>query len=587
METKDLVNEVRSDFEERRNRRRSQESKWKLNIKFMSGKQNVFLDPGGDVVDERREKEVYNHIAPIIETRLAKFARVNCAVNVRPAGADEKDVNAAKLSAKIIDATLTDNNFTALSGEANYWAELTGTAFYKVVWDDVAGVKIAVCPPQEIYPDDLEAPSVSALRSIIHAKIYPVEAIYELWGVEAEPEDVDVYGLEGDPVKVAKDENRSGYALVLERYSAPSKDEPNGRLTIVAGDKLVYDGELPYINAAGDKRGFPFIRQCALNSPGSFFGTSLIERLIPVQRAYNAVKNRKHEFMARLSGGVYAVEDGAVDVESLEEEGFYPGRVVVYRQGSQPPVPMNPGSVPAEFRDEEDRLLEEFRRISGVSNILNISGTGLTSMSGYALSLLLEQENARMTVTTESIRAAVKEVSRHILRLYKQFADKKRLVVISGDSGAVEAVAFIGSELGGDDVVQETDSEMVESPATRKNMVLELMRYGLLSDENGMISNRNRAKIVEMLGFGNWEAAKNSEEVHLKKAERENAEMAAGNAVEPSELDEHDLHISEHSAYAAGADVTAETLAAIEKHVRRHKILLSLSQQAAEMAKIQ
>lgn len=587
METKDLVNEVRSDFEERRNRRRSQESKWKLNIKFMSGKQNVFLDPGGDVVDERREKEVYNHIAPIIETRLAKFARVNCAVNVRPAGADEKDVNAAKLSAKIIDATLTDNNFTTLSGEANYWAELTGTAFYKVVWDDVAGVKIAVCPPQEIYPDDLEAPSVSALRSIIHAKIYPVEAIYELWGVEVEPEDVDVYGLEGDPVKVAKDENRSGYALVLERYSAPSKDEPNGRLTIVAGDKLVYDGELPYINAAGDKRGFPFIRQCALNSPGSFFGTSLIERLIPVQRAYNAVKNRKHEFMARLSGGVYAVEDGAVDVESLEEEGFYPGRVVVYRQGSQPPVPMNPGSVPAEFRDEEDRLLEEFRRISGVSNILNISGTGLTSMSGYALSLLLEQENARMTVTTESIRAAVKEVSRHILRLYKQFADKKRLVVISGDSGAVEAVAFIGSELGGDDVVQETDSEMVESPATRKNMVLELMRYGLLSDENGMISNRNRAKIVEMLGFGNWEAAKNSEEVHLKKAERENAEMAAGNAVEPSELDEHDLHISEHSAYAAGADVTAETLAAIEKHVRRHKILLSLSQQAAEMAKFQ
>lgn len=586
METKDLVNEVRSDFEERRNRRRSQESKWKLNIKFMSGKQNVFLDPGGDVVDERREKEVYNHIAPIIETRLAKFARVNCAVNVRPAGADEKDVNAAKLSAKIIDATLTDNNFTALSGEANYWAELTGTAFYKVVWDDAAGVKIAVCPPQEIYPDDLEAPSVSALRSIIHAKIYPVEAIYELWGVEVEPEDVDVYGLEGDPVKVAKDENRSGYALVLERYSAPSKDEPNGRLTIVAGDKLVYDGELPYVNAAGDKRGFPFIRQCALNSPGSFFGTSLIERLIPVQRAYNAVKNRKHEFMARLSGGVYAVEDGAVDVESLEEEGFYPGRVVVYRQGSQPPVPMNPGSVPAEFRDEEDRLLEEFRRISGVSNILNISGTGLTSMSGYALSLLLEQENARMTVTTESIRAAVKEVSRHILRLYKQFADKKRLVVISGDSGAVEAVAFIGSELGGDDVVQETDSEMVESPATRKNMVLELMRYGLLSDENGMISNRNRAKIVEMLGFGNWEAAKNSEEVHLKKAERENAEMAAGNAVEPSELDEHDLHISEHSAYAAGADVTAETLAAIEKHVRRHKILLSLSQQAAEMAKI-
>ncbi len=587
MDTQDLVLEIRSDFEERRNRRRFQESKWKLNIKFMQGKQNVFLDPAGDVTDDRRDKEIYNHIAPIIETRLAKFSRVNCAVNVRPAGADEKEINAAKLSGKIIDATLRDNNFTALVAEANYWAELTGTAFYKVVWDENGGVKIAVCPPQEIYPDDLSAPSLSSLRSVIHAKIYPVEAIYELWGVEAQPEDVDIYGLEGDPVRLGKDDCRTGYALVLERYSAPSKEDPDGRLTIVAGDKLIHDGALPYINGANGKRGFPFVRQCALNAPGSFFGASLIERLIPVQRAYNAVKNRKHEFMARLSGGVYAVEDGAVDVESLEEEGFYPGRVVVYRQGSNPPVPMNPGTVPAEFRDEEDRLIEEFRSISGVSNVLSVSGSGLTSMSGYALSLLLEQENARMTVTTESIRSAAKEVARQSLRLYKQFADKKRLVLISGDSGELEAVAFIGSELGGDDVVQETDSEMVESPATRKNMVLELMRYGLLSDENGMISNRNRAKIVEMLGFGNWEAAKSSEEVHLKKAERENALMNSGKDADASELDEHALHISEHSSFAAGADIGKEALERIEKHVRKHKILASLSAKAAAQAEMQ
>ena len=192
-----------------------------------------------------------------------------------------------------------------------------------------------------------------------------------------------------------------------------------------------------------------------------------------------------------------------------------------------------------------------------------------------------------MTVTTESIRSAAKEVARQILRLYKQFADKKRLVLISGDSGELEAVAFIGSELGGDDVVQETDSEMVESPATRKNMVLELMRYGLLSDENGMISNRNRAKIVEMLGFGNWEAAKSSEEVHLKKAERENALMNSGKDADASELDEHALHISEHSSFAAGADIGKEALERIEKHVRKHKILASLSAKAAAQAEMQ
>ena len=57
----------------------------------------------------------------------------------------------------------------------------------------------------------------------------------------------------------------------------------------------------------------------------NFFGTSVVERIIPVQRAYNTVKNRKHEFMNRMAVGVMAVEDGSVDTDDLEEEGLPPG----------------------------------------------------------------------------------------------------------------------------------------------------------------------------------------------------------------------------------------------------------------------
>ena len=45
----------------------------------------------------------------------------------------------------------------------------------------------------------------------------------------------------------------------------------------------------------------------------------MIERIIPVQRAYNAVKNRKQEFLNRLSMGVITVEDGSVDTDDLAE----------------------------------------------------------------------------------------------------------------------------------------------------------------------------------------------------------------------------------------------------------------------------
>ena len=597
MSKENLAAEIKADFEARREARREIEAKWNLNLRFMLGKQNSLIDPRGEIVEENfahgyEVREVYNHIAPLIETRLAKFTRVNCAVNVRPAGADDSDVNAARLSGKITYTALADNGFTALAAEANYWAELTGTSFFKVVWDadsgEDGGVRIAVCPPQEIFPDDMSAADVNACRSVIHAKVYPVETVYELWGAEVESEDVDIYDYEGYSKRVLKEKQvsreRSGYALVLERYEAPSKRYPEGRLSIVAGDKVLYDGELPYMNGAGGKRVFPFVRQTSLSVPASFYGMSIIERLIPVQRAYNAVKNRKHEFMARLASGVYAVEDGSIDVESLEEDGLYPGRVVVYRQGGSPPVPMSAGSVPAEFRDEEDRLLNEFRNISGVSNVINVSGTELNTVSGYALSLLLEQEYSRMSVTTESIRTAVKEVARQILRLYRQFADKKRLMTIGGASGEVEVISFIGSDLGGDDVVTETDSEMVESPATRKNMVLELMRYGLLSDENGRISNRNRSKIIEMLGFGNWEAAKSADEVHIRKAEREDLGFTRGEKADVCELDDHSLHIDEHKAFAAGAFVAPAARKLVEEHVRKHKIMLRLEYEAASVS---
>ena len=596
---KELASEVRADFDARREARKRIEAQWLLNVNFMLGNQYSALDSRGELVETGKryfwqEREVYNHIAPLIETRLAKFARVNCAVTVRPSSNDDNDVNTARLATKIIEATQQDNGFVKLFGDANYWAELTGTSFYKVVWDESeradgsapGGVRIAVCPPYEIYPDSLAAPDIESCRSIIHAKAYPVSVIRDLWGVEVDAEDVSVLNadVDGESLRhgyggrVSK-EIKSDYAIVIERYELPDAERRDGRLVIVAGDKVLYDGELPYVNAAEGKRGYPFVRQVALEQPASFYGRSIIERLIPVQRAYNAVKNRKHEFMNRLSAGVLAVEDGSVDTDQLEEEGLAPGKVVIYRQGSTPPVLMSAGTVPGEFRDEEDRLLSEFQSISGISNLLNVSGATLSAISGYALSLLLEQDYSRLSVTTESIRSAVKEVCRKILRMYKQFVESERLIRISGDNGEVEVVAFKGSGLTSEDIVMESNSEMVETPATRKNMVLELLKYGLLSDENGKISNRNRAKIVEMLGFGNWEASRSREEMHIRKAAIENLDMSEGKKCEVEAVDDHELHVEEHTAcLVSGRDVVSDKAKKlVNEHIRRHKVIARLA----------
>ena len=595
MQKKDVISFVKDEFLRRREERRALEAKWLLNLNFLKGNQYSCLNARLELTPTAKQyfwesREVYNHIAPIVESRLAKFTRVNCAVNVRPASADDEDVKSATLATKLLESTFLDNDFYKKFALANLWAEVTGSVFYKVFWKDEGDgeVKISVCPSYEIYPDSLGVSDIDAQRSLIHARAYPVGKIEDIWGVKVESEDVSVVGnnllseYQDGAIAPKEHKKEDGYAMVLEYYESPSADHPDGRLIIVGGSELIYQGPLPYLNGENGSRKYPFARQTCIDTPCSFFGSSVIERLIPVQRAYNAVKNRKHEFLSRLSVGVVAVEEGSVDIENLEEEGLAPGKIITYRQGSTPPLMMNPGSVPSEFRDEEDRLLMEFKVISGVSDSADVSSKAEATVSGYALSLLIEQDYMRLSVTTESIRSAVKEVAKQVLRLYREYSFGERILKVAGKLGGVEVDAFKASELRSDDVVMESDSTMVETPATRKSMVLELLKSGLLGDENGIISNRNRSKIIEMLGFGNWEHARSDEEVHLKKSALENAKMASGQKAQVDELDDHALHIIEHgNAFASGAETLSESAKKlIKEHVRRHKVLSKLADQA-------
>ena len=603
----DLIKEIHADFIKRKEARRSLESNWLLNINFFCGNQFAEILPGGEIRDEGKDyywqsRDVYNHIAPIIETRLAKFASIGAGVSVRPATSDFDDVKAAKFSTLLLKSVEEENDFKKLTGEATFWSEICGTSFYKVGWAKNKGkrlsdtvsegdIDVTVCPPYEIYPDNLGASDVDECQSIIHARAYPVERIKEVWGVEVKGEDVSVISSENiggngknGYFSDVTSKVLSDHAVVIERYSLPDANNPKGRLTIVAGDKLLYDGELPYENGENNTYGFPFIRQVCLERPASFFGASIIERLIPVQRAYNAIKNRKHEYLNRMAMGVLMVEDGSVDVDEIAEEGLAPGKIVIYRQGSNIPMMLNMGGVPNEFSEEESRLLNEFVTVSGVSDFLTSSVIKSSNMSGIALNLIIEQDNNRLSVTTGSIKSAIKKVGKHILRLYRQFATAKRLKRISGENGEIEMRKFSGSEITSDDLIFDVENETVGSAANRKAIAEELYKMGVFFDENGKLSDVNKQRIMEIMGFGNWESAQKLEDLHVKRAERENQELNE-KVPEAEDTDNHSLHVAEHIRYLIGSE---KELTDIEKkrlceHIRTHRVFDRLTKVADSM----
>lgn len=607
-----IVAEITADFKKRQEARRPVELNWRLNMNFVVGNQFAQISSKGDIEESGKEyfwqeREVYNHIAPILETRLAKLGRVKAKAQVRPATSDDEDVASASLATKLIDAVCKENDFSSQLALANSWSEITGSAFFKVTWDaekghalDASGeikegdVTITLCPPFEIFPEDIAITDIDKQSSVMHAKVLTTKEVKRIWGKDVKGGEVNVFSFDnaqvgggfGYTASVPKivSEKREDSVTVIEKYEAPTHEYPNGRLIIVAGDTLLYQGDMPYLNGEDGTRGYPFAKQVCIDNLTNFFGTSVVERIIPVQRAYNTVKNRKHEFMNRMAVGVMAVEDGSVDTDSLEEEGLPPGKVVVYRQGSTPPIMLSPTQVPSEFSREEEKLLNEFVMISGVSEVTTYSQVPANVASGTAISLLLEQDDTRIALTEDSLRESIKRISKQVLRLYRQFAKVPRVKRITGDNGDVEIASFCAGNIDSEDIVFDTISDIEDTLSARRAMVYDLLKLGLFADENGKLNASTKARLFEILGFGNWEDGRSNDEIHRKKALKENMELEKKD-VPVDVYDDHALHIAEHVRMCVSTKCVSDKAVRdrVANHIAKHTELASLAKGVENM----
>ncbi len=597
---RELVEEIQADFTARREARRFLEQGWRLDMNFVSGDQYCFVSPSGELEEEDpsfywQSRRCFNHIAPTVETRLARLSKVRPSLNVRAFSDEEADIATARLSSNILKSVKNRLDLDSVIARATQWSETVGTAFYKVVWNfddgNVIGtdgtghsvkegdVNVVPLSPFEIYPDSLTAEDMSEVKSLIHAKAVPVSEIHEKFGVRLQGRRIEDFSFlpyssaSGwkRPVDGGDSQYGENMEIVIERYVRPNGAYPDGRLEIVAGNELLFEGVLPYRNGDRGERTLPFIRQTSLSLAGSFFGASVVDRLIPLQRAYNAVRNRKHEFLNRLTTGVITAEDGSVDAEELAENGLYPGKVIVYRQGSPAPAFLDGGSIPNEFAEEENRISEEFILVSGTSEITRSSTTATNVTSATGLQLLIEQDTNRMHMSVESVERAIKEVGKQILHLYKQFAATKRLLRMTGTGGHAELFYFDASDISADDVSFETGYD--KTPEEIREEIISLFNLGLLKDEKDGFSDEMRNKLLNALGYGSFENARDISDLHIKKAERENV-LLRERAVDADSYDDHALHIAEHTrSLLSGGEEDKAYKENLLKHLAAHRAL--------------
>lgn len=615
MFNEDFAEFVNKEYTNRQTERRSFENQWRLNAEFVDGNQYLEINPVTNTIDEipkltwYSEQLAFNQIAVILETRVAKLSRQKPRLKTRPASSDDVDVSSAKVTSMLLGSTWHDQLMDEQYEDYVSWLELTGTVFLKTVWNKNKGrvvisadqlqqlsgpqptnmadpendpenesiegitqnrpatdiregdIETCVVPPHEIFPDSSYRRGLRDCRSIIHAKAYHIQEIAEIWGVEVDPEEVDLLTLQrvsnsmgglgfgyagvrttSKPVK--------GHAIVKEYYERPTIKYPQGRFIVVAGKKTLYAGPLPYQLGQNGEVDLPFVRCVTIDRPGCFWGKSIVERCIPIQRRYNALRNRKAEYLNMVAIGGWYAPIGSVD-EGTELNNS-PGNIIWYRPtglGGAKPEPITWPSLPASFEMEEQTLMHEFTTVSGVSELARFAESPKGVRSGIGMAAAAEQDDTRLATSVTRVANAAVDMGQKWIRLYRQFVKEPRMLRFIGGNREADVREWQRSDLRSDDVFVENMAALAESSSQRRQMVFDLLNAGLFTrPELSTMTEDGRQKVFQMLEFGHWESGDEDDRfLHKSRARRENNLAIAGMPMQVMDFDDHMLHIEVHN----------------------------------------
>lgn len=623
----DIIRKVHEELEKRRGERSALERQWTLNANFLVGNQYCGVRPYTGEIEQLEpvydwlNRETFNNIAPLVQTRIANLKKINYMMKVCPATNELDDYAKAEVSTSLLQHVQKATDFESKKDTMIYWNELCGNCFWLSWWDKDKGDKYAVeteldicddgsvrkserayyegdldyglITPYEVFPESVFKQGVENQRSIILEQVKSVEDIYDLYGVEVEGSSIETFeltpvtsggglGYENTVISLGH-RTAENAQKVITYFERPSKHRPNGLMAIIVGDEqLVYYGDMPYTK-------IPLIQSVCHEMPGQFFGKSVIEDLIPLQRTYNGCINSIHEYIRRLSLGNLLTEEGSIDIEEYEEHGLEPGAFLVYKTGTNPPIPVQNGSLPTEIMTERYNLRNDMEYVAGVSQLMVTGNAPQTNMSGTAIANLAEIDNTRLSLTGDHIRSSVRKLAVLWLEIYKRYAKTYRVVQCVGSNNIGKALVWSADDINSYDVEYTTENELLISEEMQKQRFFEAYNLGLFTDSDGRIPERVKIMALEYMKVGNYSAIMNINSLQMQAAQRENAFFENGIIPKVSEYDEHEIHIEEHLRYILQMDFQLikhnkpEYAAALEQHLAEHKQILELEIQREAM----
>lgn len=591
----DILAMIEAECRRRHEERRPLELRWMLAADFYAGHQYRDINPYRNELEDYdppfdyMERGVYNRIAPLIETRIANFKSLDFSMEVHPATSELSDYEKSLVATRLLTQTQFKCDFAAKKDSLILWSELCGSAFLLSWWDKEKGdavlvgdkrvplgdLDFGVLTPYEVLPESIYKENLSDQTSIILEQVVRVEEVNRRFGVRVKPREVDAYGITAAPgtggfgyvgATFAAGYRKAENATLLRTYlEKPSAEHPSGRMFIATPDRILYYGTLPIED-------YPLAMLRCRTVAGMFFGRSVIEDLIPLQRAYNGVKNKIHDTIRTMAMHPLLVPEGAVDdIDELAANGVAPGDILEYDPDRGEPKTLEGCDLPSGIFTECENLAHEMEYVAGLSH-LGATGNSQTSLnSASAIERLREIDGVRLALTGDAIRACVLAAAKIWLQLYKAHGDITHIEKLSGAYDTSANLLWCGEDINSYDIVFESENVLLHSDESRLAAIREGITLGLFNDENGEIPRQVRKKLLCRMHIGDFVRTLYEDDLQSAAARRENGELLRGKELATAPYDDHEIHIAEHRRAALEYNHCKARAAALEKHIEEHQ----------------
>lgn len=581
---KDLVSWATQTYTTMKQNRARQERIWYTNLAFFRGRQNISVintpltSAGGGFrlltppAPPWRVRLVINKIRPVIRREIAKLTAQKPSFVVAPATNEDEDYNAAKAGTQILDSIYDDYEIAKVNKSRQWWGSICGTSFIKCYWDknkvakdrgkpmgsyneqtpmqmyqqgNLSDLQGDICVenliPFFLFVPDLLEPDINCQPFVFHVYTKPRSWLERYYGKQLvtkmttrstnekdllEDAFFDVVGLR----KPLEDQYRC-----MEIWIKPGGHRlfPQGGLVTIIGDQIVQLLEnFPYSHGE-----YPFIKFEHIQS-GQFYGTSVIEDLIPLQREYNRTRSQIVEAKNMMAKPKLIYPAGSVDMAKITSE---PGQGIPYEPGLGEPKPLPMQSLPPYVENEVERIKQDFDDISGQHEISR-GNTPSQVTAATAISYLQEQDDTMLADALSDVEYGMACLGRHILCYVIDYWDQERLIKVAGKDESFDVMFMKGSALRGNkDVRVEAGSALPHSKAARQAFLMDLFKMGVFA--------QNPSEFLKILELRGIDKAIDDYKADIHQAQRENIKMAHGQPVQVNDFDEHQLHLQEHNRY--------------------------------------